>query len=297
MCRIIAFAAWVLCASVSIAHAADKPPPAHAESPRIAFFDTSQGLQVSVRQVIPGEIVKALARQFGIRFHYAALPHKTINADCSVADWPALIDCLFGRPVDAVYRYGRDGASGSAMQTVVEVWLMPLGQDGSTGQQGLPDRKSDGSHTSPTHVAIGSDVAKRREAVPDQSDNQQALLAAVNDGNAAKRADAIRRLAFEQDLPPEKLRGIIQQTLNDADAGVRAQALEAMANAEGSEGLEPILLEMLQDKDPRVRSMVVEHADRFPDILNAALTDRNPEVSEFARLKLEAFFGGQAHHP
>lgn len=140
------------------------------------------------------------------------------------------------------------------------------------------------------HGPAGADVVKRRQAVLTLADSgskgEQAMVAlavALVDADAGVREEAVDALA---DIGGPAALGLLESALRDPDRAVRETAIEAIAGIGGDEAASA-LTPLLNDADAGLRTDAVDAlgeigGDTATELLQRALADEQAEIREVA---------------
>ncbi|MDD5276599.1 MAG: HEAT repeat domain-containing protein [Methylovulum sp.] len=229
-------------------------------------------LRLVANQVALNDLLAALSNTTGVLIHSSALPHGLVTATCSDPNIKAILECLFNKKADMVFRYTQNNPS----QQPEEIWV--IGNNFAVVQE-----KKDKREAPVNPVAM---IQKPESITTDVSDTDQLMAMAVSQ-DPEQRIDALALLALDQKIDDATAHSLLTSALLDQNAGVRAQAVDALARREG-EAATGILQSALQDSDASVRIMAVDNAGTNKALLQQALHDSDSTVSNYAATKLQA---------
>ncbi len=229
-------------------------------------------LQLEARQQPLPQILKQITDTTGVAIHYSELPNALITATCVGTTVKQVLECLFAKKADLIFRYAKPKSKSTAAHRPEEVWVL--------GTNFGADRDCATAGTA-TPIA-----AKRPET--DNADKVDNLLELTKNQDPVQRAAAVANLAADRQRDAVSVNHALVSALSDKNAEVRAQALSGLARRESSDA--PAALQnALQDSDASVRLMAVDHAGDNIALLQQALSDNDETVRAYAAAKLEAF--------
>ncbi len=233
--------------------------------------DDGAQLQLEARQQPLAQILKKMTEATGVPIHYSELPKSLITATCVGPTVKQVLECLFDKKVDLVFRFAQHGS-----KNVEEVWVM-----GSNF----------GAESACTTASIKTQQpVTTRQAKTNDSNAVDKLLKQVQTKNALRRADAVADLAAEGQTNDQSVNSALVSALSDKNPEVRAQAVSGLASRESFDA--PVALQnALHDSDASVRLMAVDQAGDNASLLQQALSDGDETVRAYAAIKLEALSG------
>lgn len=221
------------------------------------------------QQPLPG-VLKTITEKTGVPIHYSVLPQALITATCVGATVKQVLECLFNKKADLIFRYKNNAAQNSPE----EVWVL-------------------GTNVDVAQASISSG-AETQHPIPEMSaqtggtEAMDKLLEQLKTDDPGQRADAVARLSAEKQSHDGTIDSVLVSALSDKNAEVRAQAVFALAKRE-SGGAPAALQQALQDSDASVRLMAVDNAGDNVALLQQALNDSDETVRAYAATKLETF--------
>jgi HEAT repeats len=250
-------------------------------------------LSIHARQAAWAQVLHEITKQSGIRFHYAIPLEGSVTASFTDLPLKQALQRLFGPEANFIFRYPQKADQASPRGVPAEVWIL-----GEVSGAGADASRSTAEHKS---SASGSDATASN--LPDQDDpssveteNSQAeqqnidtLLETTKAEDPTLRMQALSALAASDKADETIVRSVLDAALADEDAGVRGQAVQALANREGSEAI-GLLRQALRDSDPSVRLMAVDSIvpqEQGIALLQEALSDGDETVRYRAASKLK----------
>lgn len=221
------------------------------------------------QQPLPG-VLKTITEKTGVPIHYSVLPQALISTTCVGATVKQVLECLFNKKADLIFRYKNNAAQNSPE----EVWVL-------------------GTNVDVAQASISSGV-ETQHPIPEMSaqtggtEAMDKLLEQLKTDDPGQRADAVARLSAEKQSHDGTIDRVLVSALSDKNAEVRAQAVFALAKRE-SGGAPAALQQALQDSDASVRLMAVDNAGDNVALLQQALNDSDETVRTYAATKLETF--------
>jgi hypothetical protein len=228
--------------------------------------DAAGGYRLAANDAALAEVLGAVADTSGVPIHHAALPEGTLSVACEGGLQTVLI-CLLGSNANLVVRY----ADGDRQVRPAEIWLLQ-GAD-----RPLPE-KADNAMAQNAAAGTQPGDSARQERTDD-------LLQQADD--PARRLQAVAALAVEGRENDAGVGDFLRRCLSDTDAGVRAQAVFALARREGPRAAAELQL-ALQDENADVRMMAVDSAGDDRMLLQQALQDSDANIRQLAAAKLSA---------
>lgn len=237
------------------------------------------GLQLEARRMPVAEVLDNITVVTGVPIHYSILPEGLVTATCAGTTVKQILECLFNKQADLIFRYTLDAHNPSKeiqQNSPAEVWV--LGENLSLEQD-------DFAVTLARQPETASGVAANLQTLG--VDDTDALMETVAAQNPQFRADAIAGLAAHQANDPA-IHEALTSALSDQEPEVRAQAVFGLAQDDADEA-SAVLQSALQDSDVSVRLMAVDNAGGNQALLQQALTDSDETVRTYAAVKLKAF--------
>lgn len=233
-------------------------------------------LQLEARQQFLPRILKKMTEATGVPIHYSVLPQETITATCAGTTVKQVLECLFDKKADLVFRYAKHRAKEAPQHRLEEVWVLgtDFAAEGAFATAGMPVQNP----AATTHKNTGD---------TDETDD---LLELIKTEDPGQRADAVARLAAEGQTNNERINGALLSALSDKNAEVRAQAVFGLVKRE-SDDAQSVLQNAMQDSATSVRLMAVDSAGDNAALLQQALRDNDGTVRAYAATKLEALAG------
>lgn len=261
---------------VSVAQSSDEKT---SKKPINLIFDDNEGseLQLEIRQMPMADALDSIAKQTGVPIHYSVLPEGLVTATCVGNSLKTVLDCLLNKKADLIVRYPRNTDKDSSRTKVAEAWILGSRLDGiaakadcSTNLGGI-----NGSLTMSEH--------KQHDA---ESERIQQLLKMATSEKPEQRAEAIGSLLATDRKNDPEIKALLENSLHDKDANVRAQAISTLSHLEGNDAM-PAIQEALQDSSADVRMMAVDGITDDVTLLQQAINDSDETVRSLATLKLE----------
>jgi hypothetical protein len=235
--------------------------------------DAATSWRLEVRQQpLPG-VLKTITEKTGVPIHYSVLPQALITSTCVGATVKQVLECLFNKKADLVFRYKNN----AAQNRPEEVWVLSTNVD---VEQASISAGAETQHPIP-NMSAGADGTEPMDK----------LLEQVKADDPVQRADAVARLSAEQQSHDGAIDSVLVSALSDKNAEVRAQAVFALAKRD-STGAPVVLQQALQDSDASVRLMAVDNAGDNVALLQQALNDSDETVRAYAATKLEKISNG-----
>ena len=233
-------------------------------------------LRLEARQAPLAQILKEIAKRTDTRIHYSVLPEAPVTATCVGASVKQIMNCLVGSQLGLVAQSAEQnapdefwvlGSSVGSCQAMTLESAAPLTQEISDEAEPTPEEQM-----------------QAEQAMQEQSER---LLEQAKTKDPKQRAEAIANLASSGVKDDPNIRRVLEESLSDKDAQVRAQAIATLAKREG-EGAADALRQAYRDQDSNVRLMAVDHAGNDASLLQQAMTDKDPMIRQYAATKLEA---------
>ena len=272
--------------------AIDQLNPVTAVAKRVSLRDGL--LSIHARQAAWAQLLHEITKQSGIRFHYAIPLEGSVTTSFTDLPLKQALKRLFGPEANFIFRYPQKADQASPGGVPAEVWIL-----GEASGARVDASRSTAEHKS---SALGSDAAASDP--PDQDDpssvetenshaereNIDTLLETTRAEDPMLRMQALSALAASDKADDETIvRSALDAALADEDAGVRGQAVQALANRGGPEAI-GLLRQALRDSEPSVRLMAVDSVvpqEQGIALLQEALSDGDETVRYRAASKLK----------
>jgi hypothetical protein len=271
--------------------AIDQLNPVTAVAQRVSLRDGL--LSIHARQAAWAQVLHEITKQSGIRFHYAIPLEGSVTASFTDLPLKQALKRLFGAEANFIFRDPQKADQASPGGVPAEVWIL-----GEASGARVDASRSTAEHKS---SASGSDAAASN--LPDQDDpssvetenshaeqeNIDTLLETTRAEDPMLRMQALSALAASDKADETIVRSALDAALADEDAGVRGQAVQALANRGGPEAI-GLLRQALRDSDPSVRLMAVDSVvpqEQGIALLLEALSDGDETVRYRAASKLK----------
>jgi hypothetical protein len=232
----------------------------------------TEELGLITRQVPLDQVLNEIVKKTGVSIHYSNLPEDWVTAECN-GKIQVILACLLGANVNIVFRYLSGSSKDNWRIQPVEVWILQVSSRINQVQQSIASADN----------RLTVRQAQRKIAEKEKIDNTEFLLELARD--PLRRMEAIASLAVEGRKDDLNVRNTLKEALSDKNAGVRAQAVFALALREG-EGAIADLQQAMRDESAEVRLIALESAGNDPVILQQALNDRDLNVRQLAITKL-----------
>jgi hypothetical protein len=232
--------------------------------------------KLEARQAPLAQVLKEIAAKTGAVIHYSVLPEAPVSATCVSSTVRQIMDCLVTKQVGLV-------ANKPELGKPAEFWLLGSSVGSCQAVTVAPAAQIQAAVT-PQQEPTPAEQALAAQFMQAQSDQFLAQTKATDPG---QRAEAITNLISGGMKDDPNVRKALEEAMTDKDAGVRAQAITALARREG-EGAAEQLRQALKDSDTNVRMMAVDSAGTDAGLLQQALTDKDPMIRDYAASKLEA---------
>ncbi|MFA6162355.1 MAG: HEAT repeat domain-containing protein [Methylobacter sp.] len=247
--------------------------PAGEEAVRVILTqDDGAELQLEARQLPLPQILKKITEETGVPIHYSVLPKGLVTATCVGTTVKQVLECLFDKKADLIFRYAKNASKKVSLNRPEEVWVMGtnFGAEDACTTAGMQTRNS----------------VTGMQAQAGDTDGVDKLLELAKTQDPAERADAVALLAAKGQKNDENVNSALVAALSDKNADVRAQAVFGLARRESGDS--PAALQnAMQDGDASVRLMAVDNAGDNVALLQQALGDSNETVRTYAAKKLE----------
>lgn len=222
-------------------------------------------LQLEARQQPLPRILKTMTEKTGVPIHYSVLPQELMTAKCTGTTVKQVLECLFNKKADLVFRYAKHREKDISQHRPEEVWVLST------------DFYVDGP---------GMQAATMHKG----TDETDTLLELTGTEDPGQRADAVARLAAEGQANNEHINSALLAALSDKSAEVRAQAVFGLARRK-SDDAQGALQNAMRDSDASVRLMAIDNAGDNTALLQQALRDNDRVVRAYAATKLEVLSG------
>ncbi len=231
-------------------------------------------LQLEARQQPLAEIVKKITDATGVPIHYSVLPNELITAVCAGATVQQVLECLFDKKADLIFRYAKNASKNVAQNRPEEVWVLGT----SFGTEKADTTAERLNPVEATQVETGG------------VDDLDILLDLAKNQDPAQRADAVAGLAAIGQVDDGTVNSALVSALSDKSAVVRAQAVSGLASRKSADA--PAALQnAMQDSDASVRLMALDYAGDNIALLQQALGDSDQTVRAYAVTKWAELFG------
>lgn len=252
-------------------------------------------LNISAQRAPWRRVFDQITQKTGIRFHYSAPLAGSVTVSIKPLPFRQALERLLGPGTGLICRYGGATDSGTTPAFAQEVWILggkriarseALSNDGSqSAKEATSFDSASGAgegldEAGAVDLETGSDSAAARTEI-------DALVELAGADDPAVRMQAVSALG-DRGAADDTVRATLQAALADEDAGVRGQALQALAIQEGDEAMEHIR-QALSDPDPGMRIMAVERVetkDQGIALLQEALADTDETVRSLAASRL-----------
>lgn len=245
-------------------------------------------LSIHARQAAWAQVLHEITKQSGIRFHFTIPLEGSVTASFTDLPLKEALKRLFGPEANFIFRYPQKADQASPRGVPSEVWIL-----GEVSAASVDASRSTAEHKS---SASGSDAAASSLPPSVETENSQAeqenidaLLETTRAEDPRLRMHALSALAASGKADETIVRSALDAALADEDAGVRAQAVQALANRGGSAAI-GLLRQALRDSDPSVRLMAVDSVvpqEQGIALLREALSDGDETVRYRAASKLK----------
>ncbi len=258
------------------------------------------------------DVLDAIQKTTGIRFHHTIPTGVAVTESFTDLPVKQALQRLFGAEASLMFRYAVADEAPGPRAVPEEVWV--IGTVRARGAPGLAAAAGEGAKRpgsaeaagaqtpspAPTPAVVPHEQASQEDQAPQEN---QALIPGLSDAEAidslagmTRDEDPEMRLqalsALSSGAPgsaTDTVRSSIDAALNDKDARVRGEALQALANLGETEAM-PHLWQALRDPDPGVRILAIERAASGAEgksLLEAALADEDESVRAVAKARLE----------
>ncbi|CAH9017694.1 hypothetical protein NURINAE_00501 [Candidatus Nitrosacidococcus sp. I8] len=247
-------------------------------------------IQLEVTQAPLEQVLKIIEDQSNPRIHiHSALEgDRLINANC--VGMPLIVlKCALGKDTNLVYQYEHQTATDHLPPHLAQIWILNKNSKRANLQEDSPEdqlplcneEKNTNSHPSYQLSSEGTLNLSSNEI------NRLAELSQSSDPNQRKAALARLALTHQGD---ESVREVMEAALQDSSSEVRAQAIFGLTRTHNP-NINHILSTALNDEDMNVRLMAIGHTENT-DLLQIALEDSDPNVQNFAKMRLEQISNG-----
>ena len=234
--------------------------------------DAGAELQLEARQLPLPQILKKITEETGVPIHYSVLPKELVTATCVGTTVKQVLECLFDKKADLIFRYAKNASKNVSLKRPAEVWVMGtnFGAEEACTTAGMQTRNP----------------VTGMQAQAGDTKGVDKLLEQVKTQDPEQRADAVALLAAEGQTDDANVNSALVSALSDKNADVRAQAVFGLARRESGDA--PAALQnAMQDGDVSVRLMAVGNAGDNAALLQQALGDSDETVRAYAATKLE----------
>ena len=235
--------------------------------------DAGAELQLEARQLSLPQILKKITEETGVPIHYSVLPKELVTATCVGTTVKQVLECLFDKKADLIFRYAKNASKNVSLKRPAEVWVMGT---------------NFGAEEACTMAVMQArNPVAGMQAQAGDTKGVDKLLEQIKTQDPEQRADAVALLAAEGPKNDANVNSALVSALSDKNADVRAQAVFGLARRESGDA--PAALQnAMQDGDVSVRLMAVGNAGDNAALLQQALGDSDETVRAFAATKLEA---------
>lgn len=233
------------------------------------------------------EVLDALQKETGIRFHYSIPMAETVTLAFKDVPVQEALKRLLGREAQLMFRFPEGPSIAGRVRVPEDVWILgkvsgPIPEAGGPADESAALVRKDGTSA----LADESQL----DAEPETSElwEVDSLVETMQSDDPSLRLEAISALAGSGQADQEAVKAVLHAALNDMDAGVRAQAVQALVLRGGAEA-SGYLDQAMRDQDPSVRMMALESvvpAEHGVDLLKQALSDSDPTVRAIAEARL-----------
>jgi len=259
--RPIAIGAMLVTALLSTANAASlgadrqaptKPPESHGlksqtpESQTLRLRFDNGLLSLHVSQPSFAEVLGAIQKETGIRFHYTLPMAEAVTLSFNDVPVPDALKRLLGREAQLTFRFPQRPSTTSRTGVPEEVWI--LGKvSGASAEAGGPVENS-----APSVVEGG--IARTQSPAPadkpqpdvdptsSEQPDSESLIEATKSEDPIQRLQALSTLAESNQADQGAVHAVLQAALTDEDARVRVQAVRALVSEAARTTLEPGVL-------------------------------------------------------
>jgi len=234
--------------------------------------DAGAELQLEARQLSLPQILKKITEETGVPIHYSVLPKELVTATCVGTTVKQVLECLFDKKADLIFRYAKNASKNVSLKRPAEVWVMGT---------------NFGAEEACTMAVMQArNPVAGMQAQAGDTKGVDKLLEQIKTQDPEQRADAVALLAAEGPKNDANVNSALVSALSDKNADVRAQAVFGLARRESGDA--PAALQnAMQDGDVSVRLMAVGNAGDNAALLQQALDDSDETVRAYAATKLE----------
>ncbi len=222
------------------------------------------------------KILKAIADKTGAQIHYSVLPAAPVTATCVGANVGQVMDCLVAKQVGLV-------AHKPQKDKPAEFWLLGSSVGSCQAVTVVPSEP-------PIQAETEQQLTPEVQAEIDQGNQNQSdklISQFKNAKDKAERAEALNNLISVGKIDDPNVRNALQDAMADKNEGIRAQALETLANLD-QDNLADYVDKAMQDPSPEVRMAALNKATGQVDLLERAVADKDRTVSQYAASLLKA---------
>lgn len=249
-------------------------------------------LSIAAQRAPWRRVLERIAEKTGIRFRSAAPLAGSVSVSIEPLPVRQALERLLGPGAGFICRYERATDSGAIDALPAEVWILG-GERFARSEARSNDRDHSSGETNYTIFDVGAvpDQAGTVDVPPGTAEGAEidALLELAAADDPALRVQALSALGDRGAAHDDSVRSTLEAALADRDAGVRGQALQALAIRGGGEAMK-YLKQGLADPDPGVRMVVVERVEPKAGgiaLLQEALADADEAVRSLAAARLE----------
>ncbi|MGQ0595166.1 MAG: HEAT repeat domain-containing protein [Gammaproteobacteria bacterium] len=288
-----ALLATCLCTGMRAAHSGEAqiPRPDAAGAPALQI-DFDHGLLSLAAHRAPWKrVLDRITEKTGIRFRSAAPLAGSVSLSIEPLPVRQALERLLGPGADFICRYGPAIDSRGSQALPQEVWI--LGGERFAGSEALANQggrnvEEPGSPTVDSAFEVGRAVDETGADSAAEQREIDTLVELAEGDDPALRMQALSALGDRGAVDDGTVRSTLEAALADRDAGVRGQALQALAVRGGGEAVEH-LRQALRDADASVRIVAVERVEPKDEgiaLLQEALADADETVRSLATSRL-----------
>jgi hypothetical protein len=174
-------------------------------------------IELEANKVLLSAVFDELANKTGIPVHYSVLAETPVTATCAGAGLEPVVKCLLGTDAGLMFRY-RNGLSKTASAERPEaLWILESSLAGAacTGSDSEDHR--------------GGKARKTDAGKPASKRTRKLLNAAAAGNDPQQRVNALSELIVDKQADPTVVHAVLEKSLTDEDASVRAQAVWGLA--------------------------------------------------------------------
>ena len=240
-----------------------------------------------------------ITKETGIRFRSTTPLGGSVSLSIEPLPVRRALERLLGPGADFICRYSRATDSGAAPTLPQEVWILGgerFPRSEALSNQGGYSAEESGSPAFDSAFDVGEglgdagamDMQTGTDSAAERAEID-ALVELAEADDPALRIQALSALGDRGPADDDTVRSTLEAAFADRDAGVRGQALQALAVRGGGEAMAH-LRQALRDSDPGVRIVAVERVEPRDEgiaLLQEALADVDETVRSFAASRLK----------